>query len=449
MSFPKNITKENLLKAIDKIDTEGMPKNSQSVYFDVVFNNKLYPPKVVVSFANIYANGSELDRNSFSGGENTHCFKLLEQFGFIIQEKKKSNELIQGEKELLNILLLHNKEDLIIYFEIFDQIVKKLNVEKSDSRLVFSCRDEKKITLIIGQRYVFDLRLNDDNKFGFISINKTNYPIQEKFSGNVDVYYNRTNDKDSILIEEIIAGALNELKRTEKSGFLKYDNLSFRTACFDIEYREIILNKLNTHVIKEQVLIYEVKSSANSNAIKLTSKDDKYFYWNDTAFRNLNIGDYVFVVNTHSNKVLFTKLDKINIPIINKDDSTSFNDLDKDYEVSGKYANFIRLEIINHIKTPDVWKWKSLGSSETTYIKGPRINTEKSENRALNIEQLKKVFDDPVYNNVLEASLSHFKIVTKSYYDELLKFIEQSKTTDSAQTFVIESKPDKKSPMRA
>jgi 5-methylcytosine-specific restriction protein B len=88
MSFPKNITKENLLKAIDKIDKEGIPKDAQSAYYDVVFNNKLYPPKVVVSFANIYANGSELDRNSFSGGINTLCFKLLEQFGFIIQEKK-------------------------------------------------------------------------------------------------------------------------------------------------------------------------------------------------------------------------------------------------------------------------------------------------------------------------------------------------------------------------
>jgi 5-methylcytosine-specific restriction protein B len=40
------------------------------------------------------------------------------------------------------------------------------------------------------------------------------------------------------------------------------------------------------------------------------------------------------------------------------------------------------------------------------------------------------VFNDPLYNNVLDSSLSNFKIVVKSYYDEILKFIKQSKTTD-------------------
>jgi 5-methylcytosine-specific restriction enzyme B len=87
MAIPKNISKEHLLKAISKIDEEGIPKDGDSQYYDVVYNGKKYPPKVVVSYANIFANGKELDRNSFSGGLETQCIKLLQENKFIIQKK--------------------------------------------------------------------------------------------------------------------------------------------------------------------------------------------------------------------------------------------------------------------------------------------------------------------------------------------------------------------------
>lgn len=90
MTTLKNINRDHLLKAISKIDSEGIPKDGASRYYDVVFNGKRYPPKIVVSYANIFANGVELDRNSFSGGRNTPCFKLLEENDFNIVEKTNS-----------------------------------------------------------------------------------------------------------------------------------------------------------------------------------------------------------------------------------------------------------------------------------------------------------------------------------------------------------------------
>ena len=39
----------------------------------------------------------------------------------------------------------------------------------------------------------------------------------------------------------------------------------------------------------EQVMIYEVKSAASSNAKELFSNDFNYFYWNETKFKNLTI----------------------------------------------------------------------------------------------------------------------------------------------------------------
>lgn len=98
MAIPKNIIKDHLTKAIEKIDNEGIPSDGDSQYYDVLYNGKKYPPKVIVSFANIFANGSELDRNSFSGGIETECFKLLQKNGFEIIKKDKMsyyNELVK------------------------------------------------------------------------------------------------------------------------------------------------------------------------------------------------------------------------------------------------------------------------------------------------------------------------------------------------------------------
>lgn len=87
MSIPKNITKEHLIKAIEKIDSEGIPSNVESRYYDVIYNTNKYPPKLVISYANLFANGEALDRKTFSGGLNTQCFKILTENGFVIEKK--------------------------------------------------------------------------------------------------------------------------------------------------------------------------------------------------------------------------------------------------------------------------------------------------------------------------------------------------------------------------
>lgn len=87
MSIPTNITKEDLLKAIQKIDKEGIPPNGHSSTYDLEYNKKRYPPKVVISYGNLFANGKELDRSSFTGGIGTPAVELLEKRGFKIAPK--------------------------------------------------------------------------------------------------------------------------------------------------------------------------------------------------------------------------------------------------------------------------------------------------------------------------------------------------------------------------
>ena len=159
--------------------------------------------------------------------------------------------------------------------------------------------------------------------------------------------------------------------------------------------------------MKEQVMIYEVKNSASSNALELLSNDSKYFYWNETKFVNLEIGDFVFVVNRSGKWIFFTKLDKINIPVTEDGDTTYFNDEGQDYTVSGKWNKFIRLSLIKKLDIHDSWQWKSLGSSETTYLNGSRIDPT-NHNRIININQLLELTDDNEITNLLNACLKNF-----------------------------------------
>lgn len=158
----------------------------------------------------------------------------------------------------------------------------------------------------------------------------------------------------------------------------------------------------------EQVMIYEVKSAASSNAKELFSDNSKYFYWNETKFKNLNLGDFVFVVNRTDRWVLLSKLDKIDLPTTERGDKTIFSDLGKDFTVSGKWNKFIRLEILNNLSIPNDWQWQSLGSSETTYLNGPRIGLDSSENRLKNISQLLQLTQDDTIAHILENCKLNF-----------------------------------------
>jgi len=64
LPIPANITLEH----------QGTPIIRESTEFDVIQEEKRYSPKYVISIANVYANGTELDPSNFSGGDETNRF---------------------------------------------------------------------------------------------------------------------------------------------------------------------------------------------------------------------------------------------------------------------------------------------------------------------------------------------------------------------------------------
>lgn len=124
--IPGNIGIEHLRKAIEEIENDGIRKGRHSSTYDLVYNNKTYPPKLVISIANRYANGSELDPNNFEGGKGTEAFKLLEDAGFMIVEKSKP-----GDYEVISEYIQQVKSGSIYAANSIKILVDRNNFDES------------------------------------------------------------------------------------------------------------------------------------------------------------------------------------------------------------------------------------------------------------------------------------------------------------------------------
>ena len=88
MDFDK-VTKEAVIHAISDIDKNGIPKNANSSTYDVLYDNKRYPPKLIMEYAYKYSTGTQISRKDFEGGNKTIRFNRLRELGFTIVSKKK------------------------------------------------------------------------------------------------------------------------------------------------------------------------------------------------------------------------------------------------------------------------------------------------------------------------------------------------------------------------
>ncbi|MDA8980020.1 EVE domain-containing protein [Chitinophagales bacterium] len=131
--------------------------------------------------------------------------------------------------------------------KIFDQYIKllrklnnDLNLAPNDPRIVYSVRGYR-LNLIIGQRYCLNIFTSDGRgNFGIISEEKLK-DTSEPFDGKPpQPYYNyydlfEPNNKEWA---SVLSAIKNELSRTKKSGFKKYNDSDFENFVFEIGYTQ-------------------------------------------------------------------------------------------------------------------------------------------------------------------------------------------------------------------
>lgn len=85
MPIPLGITREHILQAIQRVDNEGFPNIRRAKSWAVLYNGEQYPCKILISWANVPANGYELRPNPIPQGFTTdHAREYLSEKGFQI-----------------------------------------------------------------------------------------------------------------------------------------------------------------------------------------------------------------------------------------------------------------------------------------------------------------------------------------------------------------------------
>lgn len=88
--IPANISRNHIIQAIRETSERRIPLSRQSRNYLLRYEDKLLPPKYVISIANRYANGYELDPQLFGGGVESNSF--LASRGFEIVRRIKLTE---------------------------------------------------------------------------------------------------------------------------------------------------------------------------------------------------------------------------------------------------------------------------------------------------------------------------------------------------------------------
>lgn len=137
-------------------------------------------------------------------------------------------------------------KDFEEYIQFIRGIINRFGLKQGDEGLVFSIRDNN-LNFIIGQRYCWNLFLTDPKgKFGVISKEKLN-KASEKFEGSEPVpYYTHFTDINSVNsnIKSIDEALEEELKRSKKSSFRKFNNIDFENYVFNNTHHNQILNTI-------------------------------------------------------------------------------------------------------------------------------------------------------------------------------------------------------------
>ncbi len=123
--IPQNIKREHIIKAIEEYENNKntLCKGRKSRKYFLVYNEKMYPPKCIVSLASKYANGTELKPSEFGGGKETNNFLRSLSFDieeissekpskpnkngkYKIKDEKGQNKRTKGCKEIIHGLLV-------------------------------------------------------------------------------------------------------------------------------------------------------------------------------------------------------------------------------------------------------------------------------------------------------------------------------------------------------
>jgi 5-methylcytosine-specific restriction protein A len=96
--IPEGINRHHVLEAISRFDAGTHHEFADSTAYDLLHNDRRYPPKAIVGLASEILTGEKFTPKDFKGGIESKCFRILEFNGFKIVPKKDTNRPAGSER---------------------------------------------------------------------------------------------------------------------------------------------------------------------------------------------------------------------------------------------------------------------------------------------------------------------------------------------------------------
>lgn len=90
-TIPDRIDRNHIIAAIQDLQQGARHSFGESTGYDVLFQDRRYPPKAVIGLAAGKILGTPLGPSDFKGGVKSKCFRILESNGFVIVRKNETN----------------------------------------------------------------------------------------------------------------------------------------------------------------------------------------------------------------------------------------------------------------------------------------------------------------------------------------------------------------------
>lgn len=236
-------------------------------------------------------------------GSTVHKLSKQDHINQIFNQTNKKKSLFLETKDKFENSIFEN------YIKFLRKINSELGLMPNDERVVYSVRDNR-LNFTIGQRYSFNLYLNDSRGiYGVISKEKL-LDSSKPYDGNPpQPFYNyytdfEPSDKDWSSITEAIK---DELNRTTKSGFIRHNNSDYENYVFELSKETVVNNdnmklSLNTilygppgtgktHILKNQYMdMFTTSESSITRQDFLKDIIQNCSWWQVIALAVLELG---------------------------------------------------------------------------------------------------------------------------------------------------------------
>lgn len=205
-------------------------------------------------------------------------------------EKIKQVKNFSEEETFVNLLKKVGQKNTQGYFDFATILIQRLGVSQDDKRLSFTCRDFRRLSIIVGHRYCFNFSLKNTNPWHFIQkepvsdISIIEQDVFKENNGAVSAYYNVTENIENIkpFFDGIYEASKTELDRTQVSHDRRANIKTFEKAIFDTDYRNKLFQlafenpTTNYWLFQCNPADYDFEKAVNNDLLK---------YWTITAHK--------------------------------------------------------------------------------------------------------------------------------------------------------------------